>query len=835
VGGKRNTRRISWLPDAVVRIFSALALLAAVLVLAAPAPTQAAFPGANGKIVFSPDRAIWSMNPDGTLQLRLTDPPSSEYIDTWDRQPAWDPDGLKIAFTRYWYDEVGETDNEDIYTMNADGSGQTNITNAPRRYNSDPSWSPDGDKIAFCRSGSGGITVMNADGSNPTDIPAPGCDPAWSPNGQRFAVSSSRDGFSEIYTMNVDGSGQTRLTNNLAQDLEPGWSPDGTKIAFSSSRDGNSEIYTMNVDGSGQTRLTNDPGADGWPAWSPDGTKIAFTRTSQIWVMNADGSGQTNASPLSGTDPDWQPLQTDLNGDVSVTKTDSPDPVVAGKTLTYTVAVKNKGPSPVTGTSLTDNLPASVTFESATSSQGSCTQAGGTVTCGLGTLGGGQTATVQIRVTPQTFGTIINSTTAHANETDPRPSNNTGWEGTAVRPYPTPAAAAGINLSLVPVFNQCGIPGRPANSTHGPPFSYPSCEPPIPRSEVATFGTYATGSVSLFPDPRTGDIVVNADLSDVKDLATGLPYNPNPSGPDLTMQMRLRITDTQNGASEDPGTTSDLDVSIPLECAYPSYPEGYCYSGLNAHIPAAIKIGKYTSIQVFRVRVDDAGQNGIRGDSDDRILAMQGLYIPGGSAPYPTPDNVGTSSINVAFVPVFKQCATGDNQANSTHGAPFSVPSCTPPVPLGVAQVGPRGGASAYLQSYVPQFVGTDVLIRANASDIQTQTQGDYNPNASGPDVALTARIRITDQLNGPSQNRPGTVVDFDFPVPADCAPTSDTHVGSACSVDTTANAVLPRAIQENKQMVIQTFTLRLVDSGPDGVNGNSDDALFAQEGLYFP
>jgi uncharacterized repeat protein (TIGR01451 family) len=553
--------------------------------------------------------------------------------------------------------------------------------------------------------------------------------------------------------------------------------------------------------------------------------------------MNADGSGQMNL--LSGTGPDWQPLQPDLNGDLSVTKTDSPDPVVAGKTLTYTAAVKNKGPSAVTGAGLTDNLPASVTFESATPSQGSCTQAGGTVTCSLGTLGGGQTATVQIRVRPQTYGTIINSASAQANETDPRPSNNTGSEGTAVRPYPTPAAAAGVDLSLVPVFYQCGTPGRPANSTHGPPFSYPSCEPPTPGSEVATFGTYTTGLVRLAVNPPTGDIVIYADLSDVKDLATGLPYNPNPDGPDLTMRARVRITDTYNGASQaDPGTTSDLDVSVPLECAYPSYPVGYCYSGLtslNAQIPAAIKNGKYMSIQVFRVRVDDAGQNGIRGDSDDRIFAMQGLYIPGGSAPYPTPDNFSTYSINVPFVPVFRQCATGGNPANSTHGAPFSVPSCTPPVPLGVAQVGPRGGASAYLQTYVPQYVGTDVLISAGASDVQTRTQGDYTPSASGPDVALTARIRLTDQLNGQSKKRPGTVVEFDFPVPADCAPTSDTQVGSTCSVSTTANAVVPKAIKESKQMVIQTFRLRLVDSGPDGVNGNSDDALFAQQGLYVP
>jgi hypothetical protein len=89
-----------------------LAGLVAFLALATPA--HAAFPGVNGKIVFSRDRAIWSMNPDGTLQQALTNPPLSPY--TADSQPAWDPDGLKIAFMRYWYDPDTESDNEDIYT-----------------------------------------------------------------------------------------------------------------------------------------------------------------------------------------------------------------------------------------------------------------------------------------------------------------------------------------------------------------------------------------------------------------------------------------------------------------------------------------------------------------------------------------------------------------------------------------------------------------------------------------------------------------------------------------------------------------------------------------------
>ena len=94
---------------------------------------------------------------------------------------------------------------------------------------------------------------------------------------ERIAFWSNRDGNVDVYVINTDGSGETRLTNNAAIDTQPDWSPDGTKIAFTSNRDGNSEVYVMNADGSGQTRLTNNLGFAGTPAWSPDGSRIAFT------------------------------------------------------------------------------------------------------------------------------------------------------------------------------------------------------------------------------------------------------------------------------------------------------------------------------------------------------------------------------------------------------------------------------------------------------------------------------------------------------------------------------------------------------------------------------
>jgi TolB protein len=173
-------------------------------------------------------------------------------------------------------------------------------------------------KIAFTsnRDGKFQIYVMNADGSGQTRLTNNGASddsPSWSPDGSKIAFTSNRDGNNKIYVMNADGSGQTRLTNNSTSDDNPSWSPDGTKIAFS--RGGYfSAVYIMNADGSGQTRLTDNSAADMPPKWSPDGTKIAFVSNREgggrVYVMNADGSGQVKISgggSHSDSYPDWSP------------------------------------------------------------------------------------------------------------------------------------------------------------------------------------------------------------------------------------------------------------------------------------------------------------------------------------------------------------------------------------------------------------------------------------------------------------------------------------------------------------------------------------------------
>jgi WD40 repeat protein len=216
--------------------------------------------------------------------------------------------------------------------MNADGSGQTNLTNHAER-DSDPVWSPDGTKIAFTsfRDGSNGeIYVMNADGSGQTNLSnnafSDGAS-AWSPDGAQIAFHSLRDGEFEVYVMNADGSSQTNISNNGALDVDPAWSPDGAKIAFASNRDFDFEVYVMNADGSGQTNLTNNAADDFDPDWqplpnqAPDCTPAVPSQTS-LWPPN---HGFSAISVLGVSDPNGDPFTIVIDSIFQDEAVDAPD------------------------------------------------------------------------------------------------------------------------------------------------------------------------------------------------------------------------------------------------------------------------------------------------------------------------------------------------------------------------------------------------------------------------------------------------------------------------------------------------------------------------------
>ena len=162
--------------------------------------------------------------------------------------------------------------------------------------------------LAGCngKTSSAGVSGTPSGNSNATNT-------AQSPSTGKIAFESNRDGNFEIYTVNVDGTGLTRLTQNPARDHVAAWSPDGRKIAFASDRSGGGDIYVMNADGTGVTRLTTSPAIDANAAWSPDGASIAFNSTRDgdpnIYVMKSDGSDQQRVTRGAGGDvyPAWGP------------------------------------------------------------------------------------------------------------------------------------------------------------------------------------------------------------------------------------------------------------------------------------------------------------------------------------------------------------------------------------------------------------------------------------------------------------------------------------------------------------------------------------------------
>jgi Tol biopolymer transport system component len=226
----------------------------------------------------------------------------------------------------------------ELYAIAEDGSGFRKVTrNTQRRAEIDPAWSPDGGKIAFARSeacrvplGSCfAIWTMNADGTDLRRLtstkvrvrgrlrPLSSTAPTWSPDGSRIAYVRALEpsGGSNIWVMNVEGTKKRRLAITRLAD-SPAWSPDGERIAFSAGL--SQDIYILDLRDGKVRRLLNTPQGEDLPDWSPDGQRIAYERQDDrgydVFVMNADGSNRQNVSLHEATDaaPVWSPDGTEI-------------------------------------------------------------------------------------------------------------------------------------------------------------------------------------------------------------------------------------------------------------------------------------------------------------------------------------------------------------------------------------------------------------------------------------------------------------------------------------------------------------------------------------------
>ncbi len=261
-------------------------------------PQQAAFPawspdGKQVAIAVSGSHSNIALVDSGLASIALLTQVNEGSISL----PAWSPDGDRIAFL-LWALSAG--DENGIGLVDPDGNNLVWVTDqawseiqpAPslpgwefsrdRRQVAAPSWSPDGEWVAFTAYDSTGVQIfrVRSDGTELVRLTQEGGDyPQWSPDGRQILFASLRDDPNsrcdnrtcnyELYVMDVDGGSVRRLTDSPGQDLYPAWSPDGAYIAFVSTRDGNWEIYVMAMDGSGEVNVTNDPAQDAFPAWRP--------------------------------------------------------------------------------------------------------------------------------------------------------------------------------------------------------------------------------------------------------------------------------------------------------------------------------------------------------------------------------------------------------------------------------------------------------------------------------------------------------------------------------------------------------------------------------------
>ena len=260
------------------------------------------------KIIFESDRegmfSIYQMNSDGSNVEKIT-PDGLAAI-----SPSLHPDGQQLLFIA----------KKQLFILDLKDRSSRQIT-TDKIYRSNPAWSPNGDEIVYVSRGSKGdeLHIMSIDGSYDTTIFSVTRPlnqimmPTWSPDGQRLAFMAKPNGLWDVIVVDRDGANVEQLTTDPLNDWAPAWSPDGQFIAFASDRDDGLDpaIYRMNADGTDQQRITEIGGNDTAPAWSSDGKMLVFVsfrdkdKQGDIYRVQADGS---DLKKLTNEADNWKPV-----------------------------------------------------------------------------------------------------------------------------------------------------------------------------------------------------------------------------------------------------------------------------------------------------------------------------------------------------------------------------------------------------------------------------------------------------------------------------------------------------------------------------------------------
>jgi Tol biopolymer transport system component len=287
-----------------------LALLICFAALIAAEPASAAYPGSDGRIAFTrPDGYIYTVKPDATGLIRLG-------LGT---QPSWSPDGTRIAFVR----------NGDIWAMAANGSNPQRVTTS-KATESDPTWSSDGSTIAFASTrGTGGIYALHSTQPYGTAVlfeatpynqyaPSVDLDLSWATNGwvyfTRYSSSGGSfcdDSRSTMRVNPIDGTTERIVLWGIEPDPRPRsgglvYALDETTVDCQ----GVGGIYISRIDGTNPQVVTPNrtgpPPADSDPVFAPSGSWIAFQRGRYLYLVKPDGTKLHRL--ILGRTPSWQPI-----------------------------------------------------------------------------------------------------------------------------------------------------------------------------------------------------------------------------------------------------------------------------------------------------------------------------------------------------------------------------------------------------------------------------------------------------------------------------------------------------------------------------------------------
>jgi hypothetical protein len=326
-----------------------------------------------------------------------------------------------------------------------------------------------------------------------------------------------------------------------------------------------------------------------------------------------------------------------------------------------------------------------------------------------------------------------------------------------------------------------------------------------------------------------GGIAVSAELVGGASTYYGPVPPNNPPPADLTGTTLCRsegyygtaFAGTQWKGHLDTMSTCGIRSDIPAGAQAEAYPAGGTYPTTGIQFSSGQQIQLHSEYS-----------NGTGAQQTDVMGIMVPWYVPfnPATAGYPRPK--GATPTRVSLVPAYVRCNTG----NRTHGAPLAYPSCAPPVQasnyltVGTPDAPGNGAAANSISSASYIASGSDVKVKLSATDVRNKSDlTDY-----AGQLKLSASIRITDRDNGPTEL--GTVQDIplSYTVPCTTTPGSST-VGSTCSLDTTANAVVPNTVKASKRTIWQMDKVDVYDGGADGVASTDPNTLFLTQGVFVP